>query len=88
MYLRYDTFNQFSDWSKDNYVDKQFQQIDIVPQKETIKKLNVQSFCCVEMGSAASLECWDTGLIPSLAQWVKGFSVAAAVAQVAAAAQI
>ena len=23
------------------------------------------------MGLAASLECWDEGLIPSLAQWVK-----------------
>lgn len=77
MYLRYDTFNQFSDWSKDNYVDKQFQQIDIVPQKETIKKLNVQSFCCVEMGSAASLQCWDIGLILGAAQWGSGIATAA-----------
>ena len=26
---------------------------------------------CDTRGSAASLECWDAALIPSLAQWVK-----------------
>ena len=29
------------------------------------------SSCCVVTGSAASLEPWDTGLIPSMGQWVK-----------------
>ena len=27
------------------------------------------------MGSAVSLECWDTGSIPSLAQWVKDLAL-------------
>ena len=30
------------------------------------------------MGSAASLQCWEVGLIPSLAQWVKGSGTATA----------
>ena len=34
---------------------------------------------CGSNGSAASLEHWDAGLIPSPAQWVKGSSIAAAV---------
>ena len=37
------------------------------------------SFCCGAMESAASLQPWDAGSIPGLAQWVKGSSVAAAV---------
>ena len=35
---------------------------------------------CEQMGLAASLEHWDTGSIPSPAQWVKGSGTATAVA--------
>jgi len=35
------------------------------------------------MGSAASLELWDTGLLPRLAQWVKRSGIAMAVVWVA-----
>ena len=40
------------------------------------------------MGLAASLETWERGSIPSLAQWVKGSGTAAAAALVATVAQI
>ena len=33
------------------------------------------SFCCGTMGLAASLEHWDTGSIPSQAQWVKDLAL-------------
>ena len=36
------------------------------------------------MGLAAHLEHWDAGLIPGLAQWVKGSGVIAAVVWVTA----
>ena len=37
---------------------------------------------CSTTGSAASLALWDTGSIPSLAQWVKYLVLVAAAAQI------
>ena len=44
------------------------------------KSLNTQSWSsrCGAVGSEASLKHQDAGLTPGLAQWVKGFGVAAA----------
>ena len=39
--------------------------------KEKKKKKSKRSSCCVTIGSVASLQRWDTGSIPSPAQWVK-----------------
>ena len=35
------------------------------------KYMMAWSSCCGAVGLAVSLECWDTGLIPNPAQWVK-----------------
>ena len=39
--------------------------------KGLFKNGTIRSSCCGAVGSAASWECWDTGSMPSLAQWVK-----------------
>ena len=40
------------------------------------RKKEREEFLCGATGLAGSLELWDAGSIPSLAQWVKGFSFA------------
>ena len=37
--------------------------------------IKIRSSCCGAVGSAASWECWDVGLIPGLAQWVKDLAL-------------
>ena len=37
----------------------------------TILRSTLEEFHCGATGSMASLQCWNTGLIPRLAQWVK-----------------
>ena len=43
-------------------------------------KSDLWSSCCGATGSAVSLELWDAGSIPNLAQWVKDPVIATAVA--------
>ena len=40
-----------------------------------IRVVLTRSSCCGTMGLAASLEGWDTGSIPSLAEWVKNLTL-------------
>lgn len=47
-----------------------------------------ESSHCGAMGSASSLKHQDPSSIPGLAQWIKGFGIAASVAWVAAVVQI
>ena len=53
-----------------------------------MQKKNEVSSHCEAMGLAASVQCQDAGLILSLAQWVKGSSIAAAMVMVTTVAQI
>ena len=41
-------------------------------------KCSFGSSCCGARGWAASWECWDSGSIPCLSQWVKGSGIATA----------
>ena len=44
--------------------------------KKQSAKMSNRSFRCGTTGSVVFLECWNTGSIPSQAQWVKGSAVA------------
>ena len=44
-----------------------------------ISKLQFVEFLLCPMGYTVALKLWDTGLMPSPAQWVKGSYIAAAV---------
>ena len=56
--------------------------------KLDIKIIYFVKSLCGAMGSVASLQRQDAGLLPSLASWVKGSSIATAVAWVATVAWI
>ena len=45
-------------------------------KKQHTQTVNLENSCCSTMGLAASLECWDAGLISGLAQWVKAIAAA------------
>ena len=54
-------------------------QVQSLAQSSGLKGSSISSHCAA-MESAVSLQAQDTGLIPSPVQWVKGSSVATAVA--------
>ena len=77
--------NKFENLIESDYYLEKLKLLEYI---QAVKKKKLGSSLWGTMRSLVSLQHQDAGLIPGLAQWIRGFSIAAAVARFTTVAQI